>query len=883
MIPTVLVGGPLAMLAMLFPAVFGGWKRWLVLLSTTATNSSLFMLQTWFFNSLAGSWWGSPLTLWTAMTVVSVLGIAWAWSRHLARVQEGEAPALPGRAELIVLLAIAVLTTVGLGFARYILKLQLEWREWWPAITFLGALWVGILYVLYVRLLRGPRLRSALATEAIILTALVLLYTLVAPSLQPQGLAGGLEGGDSGVAVTPVWTFRLPAKGAIASSPLVSGDRVYVAAAHDGAFRPYGAVYCLDRTTGEPLWTFDDNGKMKQVFSSPVVVDGRLYIGEGLHQDAECRIFCLSADKGEKLWEFLTESHTESTPAVVGGKLYCGAGDDGMYCLSAGKGEKLWQFPSFHIDASPVVVGDRVYAGCGIGDVYKTTALFCLDAKTGQPRWRVNTELPVWGRAVVAGNFVYAGTGNGRLNESDSHPAGAVLCVRAADGDEVWKRKLPDGVLGRLAADRRNLFFGCRDGYFYCLRRSDGAQVWRRKMGTAVVAGPALEAHLSGEAAAERLYAVGNEGYLACMEPATGKLLSGSRLALARPRTKTDVEVIATPALEVRTEKDGSEVRRLYVGLTLKSSGGRLGELHCYEETTVIKECANATASRRNTGGGNASAAARDAGSPRPALAGGAGEPARFPPGLARLNRSEEASNYTPFGRNQPPRCSRQTGASARRISFSRVPFLDETLTVPAIVVDVLAGVHQSDTDRSHSAADAVHDDRDTGSECLHTWESCCPGPRPRFELLPAHLADLAAHRRGDRWGRCATDPGLLDGGPAVFHTFAPEWGPLFWNLAGSHAPAVARRRRFPPGDGYPLRRPRGTGGIRPAACSQRRWATTTRLSTAAKKCGGMICLNFALRHMLCGDGEATKQQRRWWRSRWRIIQGEKNEVAYHG
>ncbi len=586
-IPTVLVGGPLAMLAMLFPAVFGGWKRWLVLLSTAATNSTLFTLQWWYFDSLAGTWWGSTLTLWMAMTAVTVLGIAWAWSRHLGRVQEGEAPAVPGRAELIVLLVIASLTTAGLAFARYVLKFQMEWSEWWPAQTLLGALWIGILYVIYVRLLRGPRLRPAIATEAVILTALVLLYTLVVPSLQPQGLAGGLEGSDSGIAVTQAWTFRLPAKGAIASSPLVIGDRVYVAAAHDGAFRPYGAVYCLDRGTGKVVWTFDEKGKMKQVFSSPVVVDGKLYIGEGFHQDSECRIFCLSAETGEKLWEYGTDSHTESTPAVVGGKLYCGAGDDGMFCLSANKGEKLWQFPSFHIDASPVVVGDRVYAGCGIGDEHKTTAIFCLDAKTGQPRWRVNTELPVWGRPVMAGGLVYAGTGNGRLNESDARPAGIVLCVRAADGEEVWKQKLPDGVLGRLAVDRRHLFFGCRDGYFYCLRRSDGTQVWRRKMGTAVVAGPVLEAHPSGEAAAERLYAVGMDGYLACMEPATGKLLWQRALA---DRTKTGVEVIATPALEVRTEKDGSEVRRLYVGLTLVSSGGRLGELHCYEETTTTTE-----------------------------------------------------------------------------------------------------------------------------------------------------------------------------------------------------------------------------------------------------------------------------------------------------
>ncbi len=438
----------------------------------------------------------------------------------------------------------------------------------------------------WVRVLRGPRSTPAVATEAIILTALVLMHTFVVPGLRENSLAGELEGSASEIRVESVWTFRLPEKGGISSSPVVVGDRVYVAAAHDDVFRPYGAVYCLDRASGKQVWKFSDKGKMKQVFSSPVVVDGRLYIGEGFHQDAECRIFCLSADKGEKLWEFGTDSHTESTPCVVDGKVYCGAGDNGMFCLSADKGEKLWNFPSFHIDASPVVVADRVFAGCGIGDEHKTTALFCLDTSTGKPRWRCNTDLPVWGRPVVLGGFVYAGTGNGRLNESDDRPAGAVLCVRASDGSEVWKRKMPDGVLGPLRADRDHLFFGCRDGYFYCSRRTDGAQVWRRRMGAAVVAGPALEALPDGTSAAERLYAVGHEGYLGCMRPATGNLIWQLDL---KDRTKSRVEVISTPALEVLTDKDGGAIRRLYVGLTLVSTG-RVGELHCYEERPVKKE-----------------------------------------------------------------------------------------------------------------------------------------------------------------------------------------------------------------------------------------------------------------------------------------------------
>src|SRR6185437_8388011 len=144
--------------------------------------------------------------------------------------------------------------------------------------------------------LRGERPAPAVATEAVILTCLALISVFVGTTFQPRSVAGGLEGaGASDVSVNLVWSFRMPAKGAVASSPLVVGDRVYVAAAHDDVFRPYGAVYCLDRANGKVVWSFDDGRKMKQVFSSPVVVGDRLYIGEGFHQDLECRVFCLTA------------------------------------------------------------------------------------------------------------------------------------------------------------------------------------------------------------------------------------------------------------------------------------------------------------------------------------------------------------------------------------------------------------------------------------------------------------------------------------------------------------------------------------------------------------------------------------------------------------
>jgi outer membrane protein assembly factor BamB len=581
-IPTVLVGGPLAMLAMLFPAVFAGWKRWLVLLSTGGTISTLFTLQWLFAPALAGSWWGTPAALWALTTAAGVLGIAGAFGRHVARVQAGEAPAVPGAVEVGVLLATALAAGVGLGWVQFVEQQTVLGGGWWPATAFAAGLGAGAVFAAWARFVRKEKTSPVVATEAVVLTALVLACTFVGAFLPRGGSAAThneLAAAQS-VSTRLVWSFRLPAAGAVASSPLVVGERVFVAAAHDDPFRPHGAVYCLERATGKLVWTFHDGRKMKQVFSSPVVVGQRLYIGEGFHQDQDCRVFCLNAETGEKVWEHATASHTEATPCVHDGRVYCGAGDDGLFCLDAITGKPVWNFSGFHIDAGAVARGGRVYAGCGVGETYRTTALFCLDAGTGRPRWRCATDLPVWGRPVVRGGFVYAGTGNGRMNQSDAKPAGAVVCVGADDGAEVWKQKLPDGVLGRLAADRRHLFFGCRDGFFYCLRRSDGKRVWRRGMGSAVVAGPALEAHPSGEAAAERVYAVGTAGFLACLEPASGKLVWGRELS---GPNLPPVEVIATPALDVRPE-NGAEVRRLYVALTQVSSA-RTGELRCYEET----------------------------------------------------------------------------------------------------------------------------------------------------------------------------------------------------------------------------------------------------------------------------------------------------------
>jgi outer membrane protein assembly factor BamB len=411
-IPTVLIGGPLAILALMFPAVFGGltlfFRRWLVVLSVISLASTLYVLHGWLSPWIHDAWYGTPLALWVAMTLLGVAGLLWSWRRHaraLAQEAGGSEPGAAGALRRNERIALWVVSLLGVAVVGGCLLwraplLDDSWRK--AALVLWVGVWAGTLSTLL------PRGAAALPAEGAMLGGMVAAGLVLGFPTLPRAAAaptaetvttGGQADAEGARRVGMVWKFEAPSAGWIASSPLVAGDRVYVAAAHGGVFEKYGTVYCLDRATGKELWHFPDDRKMKQVFSTPCLAGGRLYVGEGFHEDTGCNLYCLDAATGTKLWVYATNSHTESSPCVAGGKVYCGAGDDGLLCLNAGTGKEVWHYPGLHVDCNPVVVGNRVYAGSGVGDVYRETCLFCLDADTGEQVWRVPTDQPVWGGA----------------------------------------------------------------------------------------------------------------------------------------------------------------------------------------------------------------------------------------------------------------------------------------------------------------------------------------------------------------------------------------------------------------------------------------------------------------------------------------------------
>jgi outer membrane protein assembly factor BamB len=574
-IPTFVVLGPLALLAALFPAVFGGLalvlKRWLVLLTVASVNSTLYMLHGWFYPSIKHFWWGTPVALWAAMALLTLAGAVWSWRRHRARLREAPDPAavLPGRKEQVILWGLSL---VGVAVVVYcLLKRTLDDRPWKDLAVVWIALWIGTLYSAALRLMarRRPGAKAVLATEGVVLGALALGCVALGATLWPRHTVQTFSNGEV------VWTFEAGGSGLIVSSPVVAGDRVYVAAAQNQGFSTYGTLYCLDRATKEVLWTFNNDDDMKQVsVSSPCLADGRLYIGEGFHQDKDCKLYCLDAATGKKLWEFETESHTESTPCVADGKVFFGAGDDGVYCLDAKTGERVWHFEGLHVDSKLAVAGKRLYAGSGVGDRFNATKIFCLDADTGEAEWESAVDLPVWGSPTVAGSFVYFPLGNGNFVQSaEKKPAGALLCVRAQDGQRWWRYDVPDGVLVQPAVDDEAVYFVSRDRHCYCVDRQEGKFRWKHDLGSPVVAAPAL--------AGSSLYVVASEGRVACLNATTGEprwTFDVAAHSRAKPQLLSSPTVAADPGPGGR--------RRLYFGAGLDDIG-MTPTLYCLEEQTA--------------------------------------------------------------------------------------------------------------------------------------------------------------------------------------------------------------------------------------------------------------------------------------------------------
>ena len=145
------------------------------------------------------------------------------------------------------------------------------------------------------------------------------------------------------------------------------------------------------------LWQFETGNS---ILSSPVVADGKAYIGS-----EDGKLYCLNASTGTPIWNYTLSG--VASPAIVDGKVYVGSSSN-FLCLNASNGTPIWNYTEHSAYSAPTVVEGRVYFG-----TYVDGYVHCLNASTGTPIWNYTTGGSIFSSPAVAYSNVYVGSRDG--------------------------------------------------------------------------------------------------------------------------------------------------------------------------------------------------------------------------------------------------------------------------------------------------------------------------------------------------------------------------------------------------------------------------------------------------------------------------------------
>ena len=196
--------------------------------------------------------------------------------------------------------------------------------------------------------------------------------------------------------------------------------------------------------------------------TSPLLVGRRLYVG-----DWNGDVWALNASTGAVVWKYHTGGAVKAGLAYAGGLLYVGAYDGRLYCLSRA-GKLVWRasaqprlYGSSSFYSTPAVSYGRVYVGSTDGRVYS------FGSTSGKLRWSHDTGGYVYASPAVWHRLVFAGSYDGRFFAFD-----------AATGDVRWSFSANGQISGSATVIGGVVYFATLQKRTYALDASSGRLLW---------------------------------------------------------------------------------------------------------------------------------------------------------------------------------------------------------------------------------------------------------------------------------------------------------------------------------------------------------------------------------------------------------------------
>jgi len=246
-----------------------------------------------------------------------------------------------------------------------------------------------------------------------------------------------------------VWELRLGEDAGRASgyggrtqNPVIDGDQLIlsVIGANYGEFgAPRHRFWSFDKRTGEVLWTSAPSNRPwadANTQGTPVVADinGRRVMIAGA---ADGWVYALSANTGEKLWEYnLSKRGVNVSPIVVGTTVYVAHSEENVDAPTMGRvvaldgtgsGDITATGEVWRTDALSIGFSTPLYHDGVLYLVDNSSNLIALDATTGAERWQTNVGTVGKSSPVYADGKIYYTEVNGRV----------YILQLSADGAEI--------------------------------------------------------------------------------------------------------------------------------------------------------------------------------------------------------------------------------------------------------------------------------------------------------------------------------------------------------------------------------------------------------------------------------------------------------------
>ena len=259
------------------------------------------------------------------------------------------------------------------------------------------------------------------------------------------------------VLTTPlIATWKFDGGSQINGGLALSGGTIFVATFG-------GDLYALNAFSGEPRWHARGNGKI--LMSTPIIVDGLVYVGSG---------------KNGRLVK-PEDADFAYTPNASGNPIWGEAGGDDLMAFDEQTGSSAWSLHTVGEDMpSPGFADGRlIFAN---GDL----RLYGVDARTGATVWKRELD----GLATMASTTI--ASGHAYISYCNDAPYRCYTeSLQPANGETIWRAPFGNSDSSPTVADRRVFVSGVQDvlgpyehegrTIVAALNESDGRPLWQYK------------------------------------------------------------------------------------------------------------------------------------------------------------------------------------------------------------------------------------------------------------------------------------------------------------------------------------------------------------------------------------------------------------------